>query len=113
MAKAGGSPRCCPVLCGLRDRCIAAMLATRKRRDTKAELNRRNQACEVLIDTGIRVARKWLAEPKPRRRLDEHQGSAPCIPVWKTGVYLSTLMLGEMQSRAGIAPASAVLQNAA
>jgi len=27
-AKAGGSPRCCPVLCGLRDRCIAAMLAT-------------------------------------------------------------------------------------
>src|SRR5215472_14620372 len=24
----GGSPRCCPVLCGLRDRCIAAMLAT-------------------------------------------------------------------------------------
>jgi hypothetical protein len=22
-------------------------------RDTKAELNRRNQACEVLIDTGI------------------------------------------------------------
>src|SRR5207237_6319973 len=25
----GGSPRCCPVLCGLRDRCIAAMLATR------------------------------------------------------------------------------------
>ena len=25
----GGSPRCCPVLCGLRIRCIAAMLATR------------------------------------------------------------------------------------
>jgi len=24
----GGLPRCCPVLCGLRDRCIAAMLAT-------------------------------------------------------------------------------------
>src|SRR5258708_5930696 len=35
--------------------------------------------------------------------MDEHQGSAPCIPVWKTGVYLSTLMLGEMESRAGIA----------
>ena len=29
----GGSPRCCPVLCGLRDRCIAAMLATRTRRE--------------------------------------------------------------------------------
>ena len=35
--------------------------------------------------------------------MDEHQGSAPCIPVWKTGVYLSTLMLGEMESSAGIA----------
>ena len=30
--KDGGSPRCRPVLCGLRDRCIAAMLATRKRK---------------------------------------------------------------------------------
>ena len=57
----GESPRCCPVLCGLRDRCIAAMLATRKRRDTKAELNRRSQACEVLADTGIRVARNGRA----------------------------------------------------
>jgi hypothetical protein len=26
----------------------------------------------------------------------EHQGIAPCIPVWKTGVYLSTLMLGKI-----------------
>ena len=26
--QSGESPRCCPVLCGLRDRCIAAMLAT-------------------------------------------------------------------------------------
>ncbi|HEY6181584.1 MAG TPA: hypothetical protein VIW67_05015, partial [Terriglobales bacterium] len=56
----GGAPRCCPVLCGLRDRCIAAMLATLggrlQGRDTKAELNRRSQACEVLTGTGIRVA---------------------------------------------------------
>src|SRR6266566_8071531 len=43
----------------------------------------------------------------------EHQGIAPCIPVWKTGVYLSTPMLEKMESRAGIAPASAVLQTAA
>ena len=35
----------------------------------------------------------------------EHQGIAPCIPVWKTGVYLSTLMLEEMESRAGVTPA--------
>jgi hypothetical protein len=33
----GGSPRCCPVLCGLRDRCIAAMLATRSRREGGVE----------------------------------------------------------------------------
>ena len=60
----GGSPRCCPVLCGLRDRCIAAMLATRNRRDAKAELNRRSQACEVLTDTGLTpvfASRKWTS----------------------------------------------------
>jgi hypothetical protein len=27
----------------------------------------------------------------------EHQVIAPCIPVWKTGVYLATPMLGEME----------------
>jgi hypothetical protein len=47
-------------LCGLRDRCIAAMLVTLggrpQGRDTKAELNRRSQACDVLTGTGIRVA---------------------------------------------------------
>ena len=58
----GGSPRCCPVLCGLRDRCIAAMLATQKKnRNAKAELNRRSQACDVLADTGIRVAENGRA----------------------------------------------------
>jgi len=82
-AKAGGSPRCCPVLCGLRDRCIAAMLATRTRsRSGGTELNHRSQICEVLTGTGSR-REKWPAKPKPWRRLDEHQGSAPCIPVWK------------------------------
>src|SRR5712691_11167275 len=53
----GGSPRCCPVLCGLRDRCITAMLATRMRHDAKAESNRRSQACVVLTGTGVRVAK--------------------------------------------------------
>ena len=56
----GGSPRCCPMLCGLRDHCIAAMLATQRKRDAKAELNRRNQACEVLTDTGSR-REKWTS----------------------------------------------------
>jgi site-specific recombinase XerD len=32
------------------------LVAVRKDRDTKAELNRRSQACEVLTGTGIRVA---------------------------------------------------------
>ena len=32
-----GSPRCCPVLCGLRNRCIAAMLATQARREGGVE----------------------------------------------------------------------------
>jgi hypothetical protein len=31
------------------------------KRDTKAELNRRSQACEVLTVTGIRVAKKWTS----------------------------------------------------
>jgi len=31
-------------------------MAVRKDRDTKAELNRRGQVCEILAGTGIRVA---------------------------------------------------------
>src|SRR6266571_8681656 len=50
----GGSPRCRPVLCGLRDRCIAAMLATRTR--LEAELNRRSR---VSGGTGISRRVKW------------------------------------------------------
>ena len=77
-------------------------------RDAKAELNRRSQACEVLADTGIRVARNGL----PSRSLGE---GWTCItvarPVFRfgrslrtaNGVYLSTPMLEEMESRAGIA----------
>ena len=47
-----------------------------------------------------------------RRRIG-HRGIAPRISVWKTGVYLSTLMPVERESRAGVAPAFAVLQTAA
>ena len=49
------------MLCGLRVRCIASMLATlvalRKERDAKAELNRRSQVCDALAITGVRVAK--------------------------------------------------------
>jgi len=41
-------------------------------RDTKAELNRRSQACEILTGTGVRVA-----------RMVEYQGIAPRNPAWK------------------------------
>ena len=36
------------------------------------------------------------------RKMDGHVGSAPTIPVWKTGVCLSTLMPDEMESRARV-----------
>jgi hypothetical protein len=57
-SKDGGLPRCCPVLCpeSLRG-CITAMLTTR--RNAKAELNRRSQACDVLAGTGISRRVKW------------------------------------------------------
>jgi hypothetical protein len=51
---------------------LATLVAVCKDRDTKAELNRRSQACKVLAGTGIRIA-----------RLVEHQGIAPCNPAWK------------------------------
>src|SRR4029078_10694718 len=54
-------------------------------RDTKAELNRRGQACDFLTDTGI----------SRRVKMVEHLGIAPSIPAVKAGVYLSTPMLGK------------------
>jgi hypothetical protein len=47
------------------------------------------------------------------KKLVEHEGIAPSTPVWKTGMFLSTLMLGKLESRAGIAPAFTVLQTVA
>jgi hypothetical protein len=35
---------------------LATLMPVRKDRDTKAELNHRGQACEVLDGTGFRVA---------------------------------------------------------
>ena len=80
------------------------MVATRNgNRDAMAELNRRSQACEVLAGTGIRVAKK--------AKLVEHEGIAPSTPVWKTGMFLSTLMLEwKLESRVGVAPTWTALQ---
>src|SRR5207245_1796026 len=56
----------------------------------------------------VRVARKWtsIRVARPVFRFGRSSRTA-------NSVYLSTLMLEEMESRAGIAPASAVLQTAA
>jgi len=93
---------------------FATLMAVCKDRDTKAELNHRSQICEVLTGTGI--SHRGKRESQAHRigcpaitstvrglcrhtrftgenEMVEHQGIAPCIPVWKTGVYLSTPML--------------------
>ena len=83
-------------------------IATRRRipplRDTAA------RPVKVLADTGISRRVKWserrvtlplaLAPEASASLLGyalmvEHLGIAPSIPAWKTGVYLSTPMLGE------------------
>ena len=98
--------------------------------NAKVELNHRSQVCEALTGTGVRVAKKnpkrtesgtrpllrpcgvSAGGPDSLGKVDGHEGSAPSTPVWKTDVYLSTPMPEEMESRAGIAPASAALQAA-
>ena len=115
----GGSPRICTVFHPGKSRSFTIKVCD-PRRDAKAELNRRSQACEVLADTGISRRVKWTERrvslpldlaPEASASLlgytlemDGHVGSAPTIPVWKTGVYLSTPMPEEMESRAGVTP---------
>ena len=72
------------------------------------------QVLSLLSHTGISIldSRLALLDWLRHTKMVEHQGNAPGTPVWKTGVCLSTPML-EMESRAGFAPASAVLQTAA
>ena len=109
-------------------------MAVCKERDTKAELNHRGQICEVLIDTGIshrgkKNPKRTESDVRPllrpcgvsagtagsigEKEMVEHQGIAPCIAVWKTGVCLSTPMPGKLESRARVALAWVVLQTTA
>ena len=94
-------------------------------------MNRRSQICEALTGTGVRVAKKNPKRTESGTRpllrpcgvsadgldslgkMDGHESNALSISVWKTDVCLSTPMPGEMESRAGIEPASAALQAAA
>ena len=84
----GGSPRIRTEFSPVKSRDFTVKVCNpggiRKDANAKAELNRRSQVCEVLTGTGVRVAKDWTGSM---------QGSAPCIPVWKTGVCLSTPML--------------------
>jgi len=68
-AQTGGSPRCRPVLCGLRDRCIAAMLATQARHEGGVEPPQ--PGCGVLADTGISRRRKLERGSATRGRWGE------------------------------------------
>ena len=110
---------------------FATLVAVGKDRAAKAELNRRSQVCEALTGTGVRVAEKnpkrtesdtrpllrpcgvSAGSPDSLGKVDGHESNALSISVWKTDVCLSTPMPEEMESRAGIAPASAALQAAA
>src|SRR5438445_9050473 len=96
-------------------------MAVRKDRDTKAELNRRSQACDVLTGTGIRVAGNGgrvgaLRRPDAaaRRPYQKWTSIRVARPVFRFGrPACISQHLCSLESRAGVAPASAVLQTAA
>ena len=50
----GGSPRCCPVLCGLRDRCLRySANGTYKRKIKKAEFRSVDQWIILALEVGL------------------------------------------------------------
>ena len=70
----GESPRCRPVLCGLRDRCIAAMLATR-RSGSQWSCSTTSMSRSVRLPTGggTPLAVRFNFQEKWSLRLDSHQ----------------------------------------
>ena len=83
---------------------MLSLLSHIGKRNAKAELNRRSQACEVLAGTGIRVAKYW--------KWSSMRVSRPLLLFGRQACFYQHLC-SEMESRAGVAPASAVLQTAA
>ncbi len=57
-SETGGLPRICTVFRPGKSRSFTVKVCS-PNRDTKAELNRRGQACEVLAGTGISRRVKW------------------------------------------------------
>ena len=131
----GGSPRTRTEFSPVKSRDFTVKVCN-PNANAKAKLNHRSQVCEALAGTGVRVAKKnpkrtesgtrlvavrqhlrpcgvSAGKPDSLGKMDGHEGSAPSTPVWKTDVCLSTPMPEGMESRAGIAPASAALQAAA
>ena len=110
---------------------LATRVKSARIANANVELNHPSQVCEALTGTGFRVAKNnpkrtesgtrpllrpcgvSAGGPDSLGKMDGHESNALSISVWKTDVCLSTPMPKEMESRAGIAPASAVLQTAA
>ena len=94
----GESPRCCPVLCGLRDRCIAAMLATRKTEVSGHAPQPRGRGPSGFQPTAARwsalTSKKWSL------RLDSHQH----LTAYETAALLFMLRSGDPPT--GLAPVS-------
>ena len=88
---------------GLRGRCSAARARDAENgrsiqprtyvRSHKNEIGAGGETC-TPVEFPLQFTKLPLSLLSHAGKMVEHQGIAPCIPVWKTGVYLSTLMLG-------------------
>ena len=85
---------------------------------SRTAVNRCGEVCDVLTGTGISCRKIDLPSCGLGEGWSSIRVSRPVILLGRslqtaTSVYLSTPMLGEMESRTGIAPVSAALQAAA
>jgi hypothetical protein len=104
-AKAGGSPRIRTEFSPVKSRDFTVKvcnpIATRRRILPWRDAAARSVLCSSDRNRDF-ASREMACRAVARRRLVEHQGIAPCISAWKADVCLSTPMLGEMKSRAGM-----------
>src|SRR5690606_11310130 len=76
----------------------ASLQCLQPERDAKAELNHRSQACEILTDTGIRVAKseRGSCVRPPGTALPEFRSGMSSREA--NGMYLAAPMLGKVKS---------------
>ena len=109
-----GLPRTCTVFSPVKSRDFTVKVCN-PNANTKAELNRRSQACESpgrhrcsrrekkpkRTESGTRPLLRPCGvsadRPDSLGKMDGHESNALSIPVWKTGVYLSTPMPEEIE----------------